>query len=136
MDKKKFAELLYNTVISENINQIEMNERYKPLIEFVNTNFPKTLYRYRTCEKRNIEAFYRNQIWASNGECMKDGFDTHIFFNRFSVEKQIKESLSDEALAQLLPFIKFENLPFLATYSKFDEPSLYKSLIQFREIIK
>lgn len=79
---------------------------------------------------------YRNQVLASNGECMNDSFYAYIFFKRFSIEKEIKESLSDEVLVQLIPFIKFENLPFSATFSKFDEQSLYKSLIQFRETIE
>ena len=136
MDRNEFAKLLYGIEIPGKLSYDECSLRYQPLINYLNAFFSKTLYRYRNCEERNIDAFYRDQIWASNGECMNDGFDARIFFDRSSVEKEIEEGLSEDSLNKILSFMKAENAPFSGIISQFDESELYKSLVQFKETIR
>ncbi len=136
IERKKFAEILYNTKNPDNLPACEFDKIYQPLLEFMNTFFPQTLYRYRSCEERQFEAFYKNQIWASNAECMNDGFDSRMFFDQSAVESEVESELSDEALSRLLNSFK-ETPPLLFRgILNCDIEILTNQLKQYRNFIK
>lgn len=78
-ERIEFSKILYGISLPDGITDAEISIRYNPLIDYMKKFLPLRLYRFRSCEERNFDALYKNQIWASNGECMNDGFDRLIY---------------------------------------------------------
>lgn len=97
MDTKEFSKILYETVIPSNLSMSEQVQKIELLFNYVQKSLPVTLYRYRRCNERNLEAFYKDYFWVSAPTKMNDGFDTRLYIN-------IKELL--EKRDQLLGSIK------------------------------
>ena len=110
-ERIEFSKILYGISLPDGITDAEISIRYNPLIDYMKKFLPLRLYRFRSCEERNFDALYKNQIWASNGECMNDGFDARMFYDQSEVEREIQKSLSDEALERLITILKLNNFP-------------------------
>ena len=103
MDTKEFEKLLLETVIPANAplqDQASKNER---LYSCAQKTMTEALFRYRKCDERSIDAFYRDKVWVSTADCMNDGFDTRLYFDKqaildwkaqFESEDFIKDTLS------------------------------------------
>lgn len=121
MESKKFAEILYNTILPSNISYEESALRVAPLSKYISTVTPNELFRYRSCNERNLDAFYKDQCWVSTAAKMNDGFDARIFY-----DKEALISLLNELKCQK-PYLKDfimsgqgfpNNLPELSSIKK------------------
>ncbi len=82
MDTQKFAEILYGTVLPSGIDLTEQAKIVAPLFTYSSSIVPSSLFRYRRCNERNIDAFYKNQCWVSLAKNMNDGFDGRLYYDQ------------------------------------------------------
>ena len=79
----------------------EQGTKLCALQSFAIADMPARLYRFRICNERNIDAFYKNQLWATTADCMNDAFDARVFFPKEEV-KQYFESITVDTVKDLL----------------------------------
>ena len=92
MDRVQYANILYNTIIPSHLAPNERSTAEKPLLEFIASNIPNALFRFRACNERNIEAFYKDQVWVANGMSMNDGFETRLYFDIEKAQEWLNHS--------------------------------------------
>ena len=99
MNSIEFKKLLDSSIVpsSDTINL----DKYQTILEYISANKPSKLYRYRTCCERNFDAFYNDQIWVSTPDCMNDGFDTRLYFDKQYVEDSLDRWLENELVPQI-----------------------------------
>ena len=87
MDINEFRMILDKTIVPANLPSPEMNDRIEPLIKSAQSIMPSSLFRYRRCDERSIDAFYNDRVWVSTADCMNDGFDTRLFFDKKAIRE-------------------------------------------------
>ena len=99
MEYQDFSNILESIVVplTESIDI----EKYQRVLEYISLNKPDSLYRYRSCNERNYEAFYKDQVWVSTPDCMNDGFDTRLYFDKNRAEKTLDEWIEKELSNQI-----------------------------------
>ena len=93
MTDKDYKDLIYSIVVPQNMPQEEQNVRYQPLIDFLQTETPSSLYRFRECSENNISAFDQDQLWFTPGSEMNDDFDALLFLDRNTIYSNLERSL-------------------------------------------
>lgn len=116
-ERECFSEILRETIIPSNLDAYNQAIRYGKLQNVSNDILPKHLFRYRTCSELNIDAFDKDEIWASTADSMNDGFDTRIFANAQDVSKTIEKFLKKNLYKEQLLNIANALLPY---FSQFD----------------
>ena len=82
MDAAYFKEILYKTEISSNSPILEQANKHECLYGYAQQNMPELLFRFRKCDERSLDAFYKDQIWVSTAIGMNDGYDARLCFNK------------------------------------------------------
>lgn len=93
MDSKKYKELLHSVSVPSSSVTEEKSTRYKPLVDFLQTEIPSKLYRYRSCGELSFDAFAQDRIWFSKAKEMNDDFDALISYDAQTINKQLTEVL-------------------------------------------
>lgn len=75
MDREKYKKLLHSIFMPGTLTMEERNKRYQPIIDFLQTEIPPSLYRYRSCGELSFGAFSEDQLWFSKPKVMNDDFD-------------------------------------------------------------
>lgn len=81
-----YKQIIDDTVVPAILSYEEKNEKYKSLIQYVNRLLPCKLYRFRTCKERNLDAFYKDELWFSNGSSMNDDFDARLYYDKKKIK--------------------------------------------------
>ena len=102
MNIEGFSRILNRTVVPSSLSVEEQERELEELEQFVSSNLPITLFRYRRCDERSIDAFYKDQVWASTSECMNDGFDARMYFDKKLVSQWQSQLFSDESRKSLI----------------------------------
>lgn len=97
MDIEEFTRLLYTTAVPSSFSETEKIAKVEPLQQHVFSSMPKQLYRYRRCDERSLESFYKDQIWVSTAECMNDGFDARLYFDKQEIITWLNRLTSEES---------------------------------------
>lgn len=88
--------MIHNIVVPATLSQEEMLKCYQPLTDFLQTETPERLYRFRRCDERSIAAFDQDQLWFSPGYKMNDDFDALLHFDKESIKSGLKEFWENE----------------------------------------
>lgn len=103
MTDAEYLEMIYNIIIPGNSSSLEKASLYKPYIDYINSEMPNHLYRYRPCSDLAIDAFEKDQLWFSTAESMNDSFDARIAFDPSIIKSGIKELIAN--IPSLIPAI-------------------------------
>ncbi len=87
IDYKKYELLLNNTVKEMNKDD---KEAIKELLKYVDENKPTSLYHYRNCSERTIEAFIENKIYFNTANNFNDPYDCLIYCNIDNILNRIQ----------------------------------------------
>lgn len=68
MDREEFAKRLNGAIVPQGTTIEEMNRILRPISEAVFQLMPTSLYRYRKCDKMQIDAFENDTIYAVTTE--------------------------------------------------------------------
>ena len=91
-----FKTILNNTVVPSDMPALEQARIVQKLYNIVQEGMPNTLFRYRRCSERSFEAFDSDRVWVSRADCMNDGFDTRLYFDRNEILAWRDQLMSDE----------------------------------------
>jgi len=98
----EYAELLKQTIISPTDS---FDDKYTPLEKLIQDNAPKALFRFRPCDKNNIDAFWRDRAFHNIPENFNDPHDCLVYFDKAKIENDIDSTVNIETLLHLLPNI-------------------------------
>ena len=112
MDRDEFAKRLYSTVIPEGTSPEDIHTLTRPVSEAIREMMPKSLFRFRTCNKLSVGAFQNDIIYAVTADKFNDPYDTLVRYDLEGVEKWVNTVMNTETLAQMKTwFAEGWNLP-------------------------
>lgn len=129
MDRENYKKLLHSISVPGALPVEEKNKRYKPIIDFLQTEIPSSLYRYRSCGELSFDAFSEDQLWFSKPKVMNDDFDALISYDEEVIKRQITENFqrafqivnairSGEIVGEIVPEPIKQVLPQMETVEK------------------
>lgn len=101
MDREEFAKWLYSTVIPEGTAPEAIQTLTRPVSETIREMMPKRLFRYRAFEKRSVDAFENDMIYAVTADKFNDPYDTLVRYDLEGVEKWVNTVMNTETLGQM-----------------------------------
>ena len=96
-----YRKMIHSIVVPDTLPYEEQNKRYQPLIDFLKTNTPEKLYRFRSCKERAFDEFDRNRLGFSPAYKMNDDFDGMLCFNRASIRATLVDALAPQKIENL-----------------------------------
>lgn len=96
MDTQTYGDMIHSIIVPATLSQEEMLKCYQPLTEFLQTETPDRLYRFRRCDENSISAFDQDQLWFSPGYKMNDDFDALLHFDKENIKSELKAFLQNE----------------------------------------
>lgn len=83
----------------------EINRIVHPISEAVSRMMPKSLFRYRPCNDRSIEAFEKDIIYAVTADKYNDPYDTLVKCDLEAIKNYLRQELSVEMLSSLKAYL-------------------------------
>ena len=112
MNREEFARRLYSVVIPEGEAPEDILTMTRPVSEAIREMMPKSLFRFRTCNKLSVGAFQNDIIYAVTADKFNDPYDTLVRYDLEGVEKWVNTVMNTETLAQMKTwFAEGWNLP-------------------------
>ena len=91
-----------DTIVPEMLTEEGKMKAYNRLVSYVSDNIPKGLYRYRCCNEYSFEAFYKDELWFSNGTSMNDDFDARLYYDRNKIRKWLEDSKDENGVIKTI----------------------------------
>lgn len=101
MDRAEFEKRLLSVVIPDGTPTSEINRMLKPISEAIVEMMPRSLFRYRPCEERHIDAFERDAIYAVPADWFNDPYDTLVRYDFDSIKEYVDRFVTPTGLEQL-----------------------------------
>ncbi len=106
MDTTEFKKILNDTVIRSDTSLQEQAAKNETLYGHAQKNMPVKLFRYRKCDERSIDAFYKDRVWVSTSISMNDGFDARLYFDKNGILSWRDSLVSEAAINGIREFFK------------------------------
>ena len=101
MDRKEFAMRLYSAVIPEGTAPEDIQKLTRPVTEAIREMMPKRLFRFRAFEKKSVDAFQNDIIYAVTADKFNDPYDTLVRYDLEGVKKWVNTVMNTETLGQM-----------------------------------
>ncbi|MCU7653721.1 DUF2971 domain-containing protein [Acutalibacter sp. LFL-21] len=116
MDKRiEFERLLYGTTVDSLSSQETAKVKIKTLQEWIITNIPDRLYRFRANTEYAVSALRNDEIWGSNLWEFNDPYECIPFYNLDTIQSELERELSFEHILNLIQLFKSGNIPAAMT---------------------
>lgn len=116
MDKRiEFERLLYGTTVDSLSSQETAKVKIKTLQEWIITNIPNRLYRFRANTEYAVSALRNDEIWGSNLWEFNDPYECIPFYNLDTIQSELERGLSFEHILNLIQLFKSGNIPAAMT---------------------
>lgn len=102
INKTVYKQLLTETIVPEMLTEEDKIKAYHRLVSYVKDNIPKKLYRYRRFNEYSVDAFYKDELWFSNGTSMNDDFDARLYYDKNAIRKWLEESKNQNGMLKSL----------------------------------
>lgn len=99
--KRIFKEMLEKVSIPADLSREEWRALLSPILKYVYDITPSRLFRYRSCNEMQFDAFYNDRIYAVNARMFNDPYDCLIQYNKDYLYNSINVGTSIEAIRQL-----------------------------------
>ena len=93
MDKSEFEKRLQSIVIPGGTPQNDLVGILAPISEAITQMMPRSLFRFRSCDKRQIDAFEKNELYAVTADKFNDPYDPLVIFDNEFIN-MVKRSLA------------------------------------------
>lgn len=100
--REEFRKLLMGISIPSGTDQEELRKKIKPISTFLNDYIPAKLFRYRSCNELNIDAFYKDKIYAITPDKFNDPYDALFKYDLNVFNQGYKEGASVNGLKYLI----------------------------------
>lgn len=101
MDRSEFAKRLHDIVLPSGTSPEDMQKIMFPVSEAIFQMMPSSLYKYRSCEERHIEAFRSDTIYAQTADRFNDPYDTLVRFDQDAIKRSVDSFMSYETFEML-----------------------------------
>lgn len=103
---KEYCKIINETHIPANASKEVMLKNYDALGNWIFNNTPRELYKFRTCNNNNINAFRNQQIWFATGSKMNDDFDSFFYVDLDKIFKDLNDYFTSDGILLLFKHIK------------------------------
>lgn len=93
--------MLEKVSIPADLSREEWRALLSPILKYVYDITPSRLFRYRSCNEMQFDAFYNDRIYAVNARMFNDPYDCLIQYNKDYLYNSINVGTSIEAIRQL-----------------------------------
>ena len=118
-DRIEYCRLLDGTTIPSNLSVAEREKKKEPLLQWVDQHTPAKLYKFRGCNKNNIDAFRNQQIWFATGTRMNDDYDATLYSDNEGILSDLRRMFDEEGNLIFLKVLKEGGAPPSAIYEIF-----------------
>lgn len=101
MNREEFSKRLYSTVIPEGTAPEDIQALTRPVTEAIREMIPKSLFRFRAFEKRSLDAFEKDIIYAVTADKFNDPYDTLVRYDLEEIKKWVNIVMNTETLGQM-----------------------------------
>jgi len=109
MEREEFAKRLMEIEIQEGTNLDVINSKVLPISDALVRLMPQSLYRYRACNERQIDAFEKDRIYAVTSDLFNDPYDTLVRYDINSIKEYTNALLTTKTLNGLKQYLKQGN---------------------------
>lgn len=112
MDRAEFAKRLQDIVVPAGTSPEELYKIMFPVSEAVFELMPSSLFRYRSCNEMQIEAFKNDTIYAVTADNFNDPYDTLVRYDQEGIKAYVNSVMNCETLeAMKAEFAKGNDIP-------------------------
>lgn len=98
MDRQEYAKRLHAVVLPEGTSQDDRQKVLLPVSEAIFQMMPSSLFRYRCCNERHIDAFQNDIIYAVTANNFNDPYDTLVRYDLEEIKRSVNSIMSCETL--------------------------------------
>ena len=109
MDRSEFEKILQSIVIPEGTPQKDLARILAPISDAITQMMPSSLFRFRTCDKRQIDAFEKDELYAVTADKFNDPYDTLVRYDKEGIKQSTASFMTRETLRQLRVFFEQGN---------------------------
>ena len=92
--REEFWDAFTKIEIANDLSIEEKMAKLSSVHEILRPHLPKSLYKYRECSTRNLDALTRNVLYAVPASYMNDDFDSLVYVDKEYLENSVKYGLS------------------------------------------
>lgn len=107
--RQQFQQILMDIETPSGMPKEELQEALKTLVEFVNVHIPQKLFRYRSCNESNIDAFDTDKFYAVTPDKFNDPYDALLQYDKDFLMQMVELGARSEAVKWLIQNIKETN---------------------------
>lgn len=112
MDKHdEFKTLLYQTVYDNFCDEAFALSELKMLRDWIKSNLPKRLFRYRQFNENNLNALRNDEIWGSQVTKYNDPYEYIPCYDIKKVNQFLNREFDENVIEQQLSILKAGNIP-------------------------
>lgn len=109
MNRSIFSERLKSIVIPEGTTAEDLNKLMLPLCDAIVHMMPSSLFRFRSFNKLQIDAFREDNVYAVSADKFNDPYDTLIRYDLDSIKNVVSSILTCDSMKQLRSFLEQGN---------------------------
>ena len=112
MDREEFAKRLHSSVIPAGTSETEMKKIMFPISEAIFEMMPNSLFRYRPLNndqkdnKRQIDAFKNDAIFAVTADRFNDPYDTLVRYDQEGIKRSVNTIVSYKTIEGMKAWLR------------------------------
>lgn len=106
MDRSDFGEILQSIIIPGGTPQNDLVRILAPISEAITQMMPSSLFRFRSCDKMQIDAFEKDELYAVTADKFNDPYDTLVRYDKECIKQSTASFLTYENFKQLKVFFE------------------------------
>lgn len=111
MSDSEYKNMIHTLVVPENLLDEEKGKRYQPLIDFLKTNTPDKLFRFRSCKERAFKEFDQDILGFSPASEMNDDFDGMLYFDKERIKDVLTGVVTQQTIKGIIESINEGAVP-------------------------
>ena len=101
MNRIEFGNRLSSVVIRDGTTVAEINRLVLPIREAIEEMLPQSLFRYRACTDKHIDAFENDRVFAVPADLFNDPYDTLVKYDYEGIKEYVEAMVSIDGLQQM-----------------------------------
>lgn len=109
MNREEFAKRLEGIQIQESTDPKALYDSVLPISDALTQMMPQSLFRYRSCTEKQIDAFQKDIIYAVSADLFNDPYDTLVRYDLDGIKNYVNALLETNTLVQLKKYLEEGN---------------------------
>lgn len=111
MSDNEYKNMIHTLVVPENLPDEEKGKRYQPLIDFLQTDTPDKLFRFRSCKERAFKEFDQDILGFSPASEMNDDFDGMLYFDKERIKTTLTGTVTFQTINGIIESVRRGEIP-------------------------